>query len=81
MPSYFQIRPIILDKKIFKVFPIYVHGKLPVTLPSYGHVFRQINKILITLVEVHPRTICAKLFSISTKVFGWKIFKICPINI
>ena len=55
MPNYFQISPVIFDKKIFYVFPLYTKEKL--TQPSGGHVFQKIKFVLAILVESHPNSI------------------------
>ena len=43
MTNYYQISRVVFDKKILRVFPIYImEQKAP---PPGGHVFRQINII------------------------------------
>ena len=58
MQNNFQIGPVILDKKIFKVLTMHIYGKQ--APPPGGHVFQRIGNILTILVKGAPRNICAK---------------------
>ena len=75
MWNYFEIRPVVLEKKIFKVFYIAIYGKLAPPL-SRGHVFRDVI-LWTTLVKVHPRNIPAKFHQIVSSGFrGDVVFKV-----
>ena len=68
-----EIRPVVLERKIFKVFYIAIFGKL--AFAPGGHIFWDIKILWTTFVEVHQRIIPVKLFWNQTSSFAEEDFQ------